>query len=339
VSRTASSHLAAIRKRLTAVFDAVVSAITVGLLRTARKFERKKTADAAAALLRTVGPWLPEHRTGYRNLKRAYPEKSDEEIREILLGVWDNLGRFSADFAHLDRIKVFDPDSSALADIEYSPQALARFEALKASGKPALLFTAHLANWELPAVVAHRYGLDTVVLYRRPNLGGVADAAIRIRAGAMGDLVASDRFAPLTLANALADNRCVGMLIDQYHTLGVEITFFGQKTRANPLLARIARRIDCPVHGTRVIRLRNNRFRIDVTDAIELPRDSDGQIKVADSMQVIYGVIESWIREHPEQWLWVHRRWRRDPPPRMSNRERLLQLAGHQTSVRSDSQP
>jgi KDO2-lipid IV(A) lauroyltransferase len=128
------------------------------------------------------------------------------------------------------------------------------------------------------------------------------------------------------------------MLVDQYHTLGVEINFFGQKTRANPLLARIARQIDCPVYGTRVIRLPNNRFRIDVTDAIAFPRDADGQINIAGTMQVVYDVIEGWIREYPEQWLWIHRRWRKDPPRRISNRERLLRLSQQQSSAGPDSQ-
>jgi KDO2-lipid IV(A) lauroyltransferase len=64
------------------------------------------------------------------------------------------------------------------------------------------------------------------------------------------------------------------------------------------------------VHGARVVRLPNNRFRIDLTRALELPRDAEGKIEIADTMQAVTSVIEGWVREHPEQWLWLHRRWR-----------------------------
>jgi KDO2-lipid IV(A) lauroyltransferase len=307
-----------LRSGAIAASNAVVGALAAGFLRGARLFDRKTTANAAAAFLRTLGPWLPEHPIGRANLKAAFPDKSAEEIETILAGVWDNLGRFSADFAHLDRIKVRDPAQPGPSDIEYTEEALERFMALRDDGKPALLFAAHLANWELPALIAHRYGLDAVVLYRRPNLAGAADATIRIRAGAMGELVATGLEAPLKLAEALQAGRHVAMLVDQYYTRGVDVTFFGQVTRANPLIARLARQIECPIHGTRVIRLPGNRFRADVTEAIPAVRGADGRIDIGGTMQTITSVIEGWIREHPEHWLWVHRRWR----PEVTDRPR-----------------
>jgi len=64
------------------------------------------------------------------------------------------------------------------------------------------------------------------------------------------------------------------------------------------------------VHGARVIRLPSRRFRLELTKAIELPRDSEGLIDIAGAMQTVTTIIEGWVREHPEQWLWLHRRWR-----------------------------
>ena len=100
------------------------------------------------------------------------------------------------------------------------------------------------------------------------------------------------------------------MLVDQYYVRGVEVTFFGRRTMANPLLARLARQIDCPIHGMRIVRLPKHRFRVEITEAITPARDAAGEIDVAATTQIIIGVIEGWIREHPEQWLWQHRRWR-----------------------------
>jgi len=100
------------------------------------------------------------------------------------------------------------------------------------------------------------------------------------------------------------------MLVDQYFVRGVPVTFFGRRTMANPLLARLARHFDCPIHGVRFIRLTGHRFRGELTDAISPARGAAGDIDIAGTMQIITSVIEGWIREHPEQWLWLHRRWR-----------------------------
>jgi KDO2-lipid IV(A) lauroyltransferase len=185
-----------------------------------------------------------------------------------------------------------------------------RFLRLRDDGRPALVFTAHLANWELPAVIAASDGLQSTVLYRRPNLGAVADAVIAMRKDLMGELVASSLSAPIALARALDRGRHVAMLVDQHYTRGVDVTFFGRTCKVNPLVAMLAREAECPIHGTRVIRLPDNRFIGDITEEVKPVRDARGRIDVQGTMQAITDVVEAWVREHPEQWLWVHRRWR-----------------------------
>lgn len=302
-----------LRLRLFGLADAAAGLLTAGLLRLLRLTDRKRMANLCAAVLRTVGPWLPEHKTGRDQLKMAFPEKSDAEVEAILRGVWDNLGRVAAEFAHLDRIRAYDPQVPGPVDIEYSQDTYDRFHALRLDGKPGLLFTAHLANWELSAQVANTYKLDLVVLYRRPNLGAAADAVTQIRAGSMGELMATGLEAPVRLAHALEAGHHVAMLVDQYYTRGVDVTFFGRRTRANPLIARLARQVECPIHGARMVRLPSGKFRIDVTPEIVPARDADGRIDIAGTTQKITDVLEGWVREYPDQWLWLHRRWRNDP--------------------------
>jgi KDO2-lipid IV(A) lauroyltransferase len=304
-----------LRSRLIGLLDAACGRVAAGLLRLLRLTNRKAMTNLSAAVTRRVGPLLPEQRIGRQNLKAAFPEKSDAEIEAILRGVWDNLGRVAAEFAHLDRIRTRDPDAPpAPFDVDFSDETLARFRGMRDDGKPGLLFTAHLGNWELGAQIAHTFGLDAIVVYRRPNLGAVADAVTRIRTGSMGELMATGLDAPVKLAHALAANRHVAMLVDQYYTRGIDVTFFGRRTRANPLIARLARQVECPIHGARIVRLPAGKFRIDVTEAITPSRDAEGKIDVAGTMQTITTVIEGWVREYPDQWLWLHRRWRNDPP-------------------------
>jgi KDO2-lipid IV(A) lauroyltransferase len=103
---------------------------------------------------------------------------------------------------------------------------------------------------------------------------------------------------------------CVYRSSDQYLTNGVEVTFFGRKTRANPMLARLLRQIECPIHGVRIIRLPGHRFRGELSEEVKPVRDAAGQIDIQGTMQAVTSVIEGWIREYPDQWLWLHRRWR-----------------------------
>jgi KDO2-lipid IV(A) lauroyltransferase len=228
-----------------------------------------------------------------------------------LRGAWDNLGRMGAEFAHLDRLIDYNPDQpDRRGRIDITPEIIDRFKQLRDDGKPALIFAAHLANWELPAIGAATYKLDSAVLYRRPNIAGIDKWLRETRAASMGELISAGLDAPLKIAEALQRGAHVGMLVDQYYVRGVEVTFFGRRTMANPLLARLARHFECPIHGTRIVRLPGHRFRGEITDEIAPARGPDGKIDIAGTMQIITNVVEGWIREHPEQWLWQHRRWR-----------------------------
>jgi Kdo2-lipid IVA lauroyltransferase/acyltransferase len=295
--------------RLKHAANALTSALAVVVLKAIARFDPDRVANFAAAFLRTVGPWLPEHRVGRDNLRAAFPKKSPTEIDAILRGVWDNLGRVAAEFAHLDSLWDYQLDRPA-SRIEFSTRDMEIFQQLRDDGKPAFVFAAHLANWELPALAGQVNGLDSTVVYRLPNLGGIAQAIVSMRAGHMGTLIAGGPDAPFKIARALEAGSHVGMLVDQHYGKGVDVIFFGRRCKANPMLARLAHHFDCPIHGVRVIRLGGRRFRGELTEALKVPRDPDGRVNIERTMQAITSVVEQWVREHPEQWLWLHRRWR-----------------------------
>jgi KDO2-lipid IV(A) lauroyltransferase len=299
------------RGRLKAWSDAAIGAITVATLKVLRRLDRKRTASFLGRLMRLVGPWLPEHKVGRANLVAAFPGKPPEEIESILLGVWDNLGRVGAEFAHLDRMTVLDLERGGEADVSYDRISFDRFMAVRDKGKPTLVFGAHLANWEVPAIAPTFYEVKSNLLYRRPNIGAVSDAVIEMRAGCMGNLIPTSLSAPVQLANALERGEHVGMLVDQHFGKGVDVVFFGRWAKANPLIAQLARHTECAIRGVRVVRRPDGHsFWGELTDEIIPARDAAGKIDIQGTMQAITGVVESWVREHPEQWLWLHRRWR-----------------------------
>ncbi len=290
--------------------EAAVGGMTIALLRTTRLFDPDKTADFFGRAALFIGRRLREDRIGRENLRAAFPEKSPEEIEKILAGVWDNLGRIGAEFAHLDHIWDYDltqPDKPSR--IEFSPRSKELFDLLRDDGKPAIFFASHLGNWELPALGAVAHGLDCAILFRRPNSQAADRAIERTRAVKMGTLIPAGRDAPFKLGQALQNGQHVAMLVDQWLGNGVEVSFFGRKTKANPTLARLVRQVECPIHGVRIIRLPNYRFRAELSEEVKPVRDASGQIDIQGTMQAVTDVVESWVREHPDQWLWLHRRW------------------------------
>ena len=291
----------------------MLGAAAVAVLRGVRRFDPQKTANFGARTARTDRP------AGCASTGSAAPicappsrRRRDEEIEAILTKVWDNLGRFGGEFAHLDRVWDYDADHPERGRIELPDATIAMFDKLIKDGKGALIFAAHLGNWELPALAAPAYGLDVRGAVspaehrrRRPRRAGHPrrqhgrdDRDLARRAGAARERAAS----------AACMSACWSTSITRS---GVDVTFFGRTTKANPLLARLARQVECPIHGVA--------HRPPAKATAFAPRSPTrshrcathtGAIDVQGTTQKITSIIEGWIREHPEQWLWLHRRWR-----------------------------
>jgi KDO2-lipid IV(A) lauroyltransferase len=291
--------------------DGAAGALTVGLLGAIKHTDRKRMANFAGALMRKIGPRFKEHRIGREQLHMAFPEKSDAEIEAILAGVWDNLGRIAIEFAHLDEFSVEGFGKPTPNVITYPPESKDRHDRLMKAGTAAIGFAAHLANWELPGVGAKLIGVKSAVLYRRPNIGAVNDVIVKLRAPLMGELIPTGLDAPVRLARLLQSGIHVGMLADQHYSKGVEVIFFGRPCLANPLVAMLARQTELPIYGMRVVRRPDgNSFWGEISEPVEPVRDGGGRVDIRGTMQAITAVIERWIRQYPDQWLWLHRRWR-----------------------------
>lgn len=293
-------------------FTAQLAFLVLGLL---RGLGPDLAPNIVGGLARRFGPILKTSRIARENLALAMAELSEDERERIVRGVWENLGRTAAEYPHLEAYYDFEPDDRYPVD-EQPPAARSEvkgelnFLQLAESDRPAIVFAAHLANWELPAVCAARHGLEVTTLYRPPNNRFIADYILSKRQGVMGKLVPTTRQASLEMAAVLSRGGILGVLVDQSYFGGVRAPFFGIEVPSSPVVARLARQFDCPVHGSRAVRLPGGRFRLELTDALDLPRDEEGKIDLVGATTAVNAVIEGWIREHPEQWLWLHRRWK-----------------------------
>jgi Kdo2-lipid IVA lauroyltransferase/acyltransferase len=299
-----------LRRALWKIGEVGMIGVVRGVFALARALGPDRSSAVGGAIARRLGPLLPQHRIGLENLRAAFPDKCEAEIRAILAGAWENIGRLGAEYPHLGQLFDYDHYSGEIGRIEVD--GIEHFIALAEDGKPALIFSAHLANWELPPICAARYGLDATVVFRPPNEPAAAHVLHEIRSQTMGGLEAARQGAAFAMRGVLERGGHLGMLIDQHFTRGVTVDFLGRPAFTNPIMGKFARAFDCPVHGVRVIRLPAGRFRLQLTPALDLPRDAEGLVDVQGAMQAMTRVVEEWVREHPEQWLWMHRRWR--PP-------------------------
>jgi KDO2-lipid IV(A) lauroyltransferase len=299
-------------KALLLPLQTLLTAVTIGFVKLVFGFLRllgpERASDLGGGLTRFVGPWLPAHKTALANIRAAFPDMPEVEVKRIARGAWENLGRTGAEYAHLHHL--FDWDVERPGAGRTSVEGIEYFEALRDDGKPGLIFSAHLGNWELPAICAARYGLDATAVFRAPNNAAARAIVQSIRAGTMGGLAAAGPGASYAMRDVLEKGGHLGMLIDQHFTRGVAVDFMGRPALTNPVLGKFAKYFDCPVHGVRVIREPGYRFRLELTPPLDLPRNSAGEVDVTGAMAAMTAVVETWVREHPEQWLWMHRRWR-----------------------------
>jgi Kdo2-lipid IVA lauroyltransferase/acyltransferase len=313
-SRIAAANPAAafdVGRHWLAIADEVIGSLAVGAQKATRFVDLDRAASAAAWLMRKIGPRLKGHRVARENLAAAFPEKSADEVERILIGMWDNLGRVFVEYGHLDRLWDFDPAQSGRQSgrIVIEADHRERYLAAMAATGPGLFFGAHLANWELPIWAIGAHPGATAVVYRPSNIPAIDRTLGRIRAPSKAGLIRAGAMAPFAVMNVLERRGGVGFIVDEFFPGGENVMFFGRPCKVVPMFGRFAR-LDCPILGARTVRLPGGRFRIEITDPLPAPRDADGKIDVAATMQMITSIIEGWVREHPEQWLWIQRRWR-----------------------------
>ena len=248
---------------------------------------------------RTIGPRLGLSRRARRNLALAMPELSEAEIERIVAGMWDNLGRVAGETPHVPRL---DPlDGSGRIEIIGMEHAE---EGLRAGA--AIVFSGHLANWELLPATAYRLGFRLELIYRAANNPWIDQLVQNTR---LGDMSPKGAQGARSAVSALKSRRPLGLLVDQKMNDGIAAPFFGRPAMTAPALVDLARKFKAPCYPVRLERLKGARFRITVLPAMRFEAGPDRHADLAAGMARVNAVLESWIRDKPEQWLWLHRRW------------------------------
>ncbi|MBO0905264.1 lipid A biosynthesis lauroyl acyltransferase [Jiella sonneratiae] len=287
--------------------DFVIAKTLFGLLRILRLLPADAGLAIADRAARLLGPLSPRHALAKENLAQAFPERDAAWVEATAKANWGQMGRIAAEFVYLDDLFDFDPARPNEGRIEVA--GIDTFVELRERKGPFIFFTGHLGCFELLPIGAAAYGLEFTALFRQPNNVYVARRVQAARRTAGGHLIPSKAGAVWSLAGILKGGGSVGVLVDQKFRKGVRTTFFGLPVKTNPLLPKLARQYGAEVYPARCIRLPGGRYRLELQPRLDLPRDGAGEIDVEKSCQALNDVVEGWVREHPDQWMWFHDRW------------------------------
>jgi KDO2-lipid IV(A) lauroyltransferase len=248
-------------------------------------------------------------RVGMRNLELAFPEKSRRERARILRGEFTSLGRQLAEVCQFPRYTLENVGQVVVYD------GFENYESAFARGKGVLFLTAHMGGWELSAFTHSLHGHPLHVVMRPMDNVYLDRMVRRYRTMHGNTTVAKDDFVRSLLA-AMKKGEVVGILMDTNMTppQGVFVDFFGIPACTASGLARIALRTDAAVVPGFTIWdsvLRKYRLRFD--PAVKLIRTGNDEADALANTALFTKIIEDYVRRYPEQWLWVHRRWKTRP--------------------------
>lgn len=256
------------------------------------------SSTLGAFMMRKIGPLLPHTKYARRNIKFALPHLSEQEVEQILLGMWDNIGRVLFEFPHVYRL------SNAEINKRIEIVGLAN---TKNHGQ-AIFLSGHFGNWEIAINVISEHVLKSALIYRKSNQPMANRIMTSMRSPCIMQIPKSVPSKPLLKAITAGYN--ILLLCDQKLREGLLINFFGKGARTSSLPAKLAFKYKLPIFFCRVIRVKGAYFKLYIEGPFfQKGRGEDFESEFTTKMNETY---EAWIKEYPSQWFWLHRRWEKE---------------------------
>jgi Kdo2-lipid IVA lauroyltransferase/acyltransferase len=246
---------------------------------------------------------------GLRNLELAFPEWSDGQRQDVLRKLYRNLGWLLAEFCQMPK---YTPENSR-SFLRYD--GLEHFLAARSKGKGVLIVTGHLGAWELSSFYHSLMGYPMSMVIRRLDNPGVDGLVNHIRCLHGNRVLHKDDFAR-GLLGAMRQGKTVGILMDTNMTppQGVFVPYFGKLACTASGLARVALKTGAAVlPGFMLWEEAEKKYVLRFGEEIVFDRTGDDDADAVTNTAKCTAAIEAYVRRYPDQWLWVHRRWKTRP--------------------------
>jgi KDO2-lipid IV(A) lauroyltransferase len=264
---------------------------------------------------------IRHRRVGARNLHRVYPELTSRGVRRKLRSVYDHLGKVMVEMIKAPRMfhRMRSAESGAGTQARISRyltlRNFERVEEVCRNGRGVIFVTAHLGNWEFTGTAMALLGLPLYSVARTMD-NPLLDRYITKLREFRGQRVLKKHGSMRNLLSLLKSGKRLGIIVDQNAPVdNVFVDFLGKKAAVTRGVASLAVRTGCVVFPGYSYRANNSPHHIVVAgDPIEVPEEGTREERIQNITERYTRVIESWIREHSNQWLWIHRRWKTRPP-------------------------
>lgn len=235
------------------------------------------------------------------NLKGSFPDLTNKNIDHIVKRMWENFGRNIGEYPNLDRINVLNNKDIQIKNIENL------LEPLKNS-KNCLFFSAHIGNWELTSHPLTQNGYKINFIYRAPNNKYVDRLLRKIRHSYGVNLIKKGKDGAKDCIKVLSkEGGNIGMLIDQKMNDGIETNFLNRRVMTASAIAKFSLKFKCPIIPAFCIRKNKTKFVIKYMKPI--PYEKIKSLKNEEKiMNYLNKIIEEWIIDYPDQWIWFHNR-------------------------------
>ncbi len=265
-------------------------------------FGIKISSFLGGVLLSCYGLFSSRNLIAFKNLNYVFPKKNHKEKKRIVRKMWFHFGRIIGEYPHLHKINIKNNSKIKVIGIDNL------LDPLK-NNKNCIYFSAHIGNWELSSHPLTQNGYKINFIYRAPNNKYVDKLLKEIRLSYGVKLIKKGKEGAKKCIKALKDNENLGMLIDQKMNDGVLSKFFNKKVMTAPAIAKLALKFKCPIVPALCIREKGTNFRIEYFKPLnyEFIKKLGTEKKI---LNYLNKIIEGWIILHPEQWIWVHDRWK-----------------------------
>lgn len=258
----------------------------------------------AGAFCRWLGPKLKISQVAYRNLTLAMPDLSDAQKKAIIKGMWENLGRTFGEYPHLRDLDIFAKNTPITIEGKEN------LTHAQKQNRPILFFLGHLANWEYATMPAKAWGSPATQLFRPLNNPPLARFITKVHQEIAPDLVTKGQQGARQMIGVLKSGKNLSMLIDQKLNEGIAVPFFGYPAMTPAAIAKLALKFKGIIIPVQVIRTQASHYcKVIYHPPIQTDYDLNEKDKVLAMMTDINYHLETWIRQHPQDWLWLHKRW------------------------------
>jgi KDO2-lipid IV(A) lauroyltransferase len=265
----------------------------------------KKSSDLGGYIGKYFGPLFKKKEIINKNILFVFPKISEKEKNELIVKMWENIGRIFGEYIHLDKFSIYNQNK-----IKINFKCNLDIEETKNYKKPVVFFSGHFANFELMGVCLKELNFNIGVIYRPLNNFFINPIWEIIKRNSSSKLIEKGSKGSKKLINHIKQNNSLGLLVDQRLSSSIHVPFFGKLATTTITPAKLAIKYDALLIPMFIQRINKTNFNFFLEEPLKIKKSSNIDEDIFNITQIMNKKIEEFIIRDPGSWLWSHDRWR-----------------------------